>query len=371
MAFFMSTDQLAYYIALGQIPGVGNIIAKNLVAYVGSAEGIFREKRQNLLKIPKVGPVLADAICNAQTLERAREEMEFIAKNNISAIPYTSDAYPYRLKECEDAPVVLFTKGNGELNAKKSVAIVGTRNATSYGKEMCKILVQGLKKHDAIVVSGLAFGVDIYSHRFALENELQTVAVLGHALDTVYPAEHRQTAQQIEQHGALVSEYCSKTPIDKSNFVTRNRIIAGLADGVVIVESGEKGGALITAEYANSYNRDVFAFPGKSTDKYSRGCNNLIKKNKAALIESVEDLEYMLNWQLDQPDKTPRQANLLFDLSPEESLIMETLSKESMLNIDIISLRCNLPMSRISTLLLNLEFNGLVKNHPGKLYSRT
>jgi len=367
----MTSEQLKYYIALSFIPGVGDIIAKNIIAYIGSAEGIFKEKKQTLLRIPKVGEYLAESITNADTLKKAENEILFIEKHNIKAVAFNEEGYPARLKQCEDAPIVLFIKGNCNINAPKSIAIVGTRNATSYGKEFCKQLIIDLKQHNALIVSGLAYGIDICAHKNALENGLETIGVLGHALDTIYPADHRTIAKEILEHGALITEHCSKSSIDKSNFVTRNRIIAGLTDATIVVESGEKGGALITTEYANNYNRDVMALPGRVTDKYSIGCNNLINKNKAALITSVKDIEYLLNWEVNNSKKKEQQKSLFVELSQEEDQIMKIISKEQDINIDIVSSRSKLPMNKVSAILLGLEFKGLIKTMPGKRFSLT
>jgi len=365
----MTPEQLKYYIALSFIPGVGDIIAKNLIAYIGSAEGIFKEKKQNLIRIPKVGEFLAESIANADTLKRAENELLFIEKHNIKAFVFNEENYPTRLKQCEDAPVVLFVKGNCNINAPKSIAIIGTRNATAYGKDLCKQLISDLKSHNALIVSGLAYGIDICAHKLALENGLKTIGVLGHALDTIYPADHRTMAKEISEHGALITEHCSKSPIDKSNFVKRNRIIAGLTDATIVVESGEKGGALITTEYANAYNRDVMAFPGKVSDKYSVGCNNLIRKNKAALITSIKDIEYLLNWEIKGSKKKEIQKSLFVELTEDENHVLKIVSSEQDVNIDIICSRSKLPMNKISAILLSLEFNGLIKTYPGKRFS--
>ena len=363
----MQYPQLQYYIALSLIPGVGDIIAKHLVSYIGSAEAIFKERPQILIKIPKIGENIARCITESDTMKRAEKEIEFIDRHNIKAFVYNEDSYPFRLKHCEDSPLILYTKGNCEYNSPKVVAIVGTRNATPYGKEMCKQIVGLLKMHNCIVVSGLAFGIDICAHKLALDMELPTIAVLGHSLETIYPAEHKNIATQIEQKGMLVTEHCSKSLIDKSNFVTRNRIIAGMTDATIIVESGEKGGALITTEYANNYNRDVFAIPGKTTDKFSVGCNNLIKNNKAVLLQSASEIESLLNWDCKKPES--KQKKLFPDLTNDESVIMNILNNEENINIDIITARSGLSMNKVSAILLNLEFNGLVKTMPGKCYS--
>ena len=324
----MYSEQLKYYIALTFIPGVGDIIAKNLIAYIGSAEGIFKEKKQNLLKIPKIGETLAECITSAETIKRAETELLFIEKNNIKAFAFTEDNYPTRLKLCDDSPVVLYIKGNCNINAPKSIAIVGTRNATAYGKDICKQLIEDLKPHNCLIVSGLAYGIDICAHKLALENNLETLGILGHALDTIYPADHKAYAKMIAEHGALITEHPSKTPIDKSNFVKRNRIIAGLSDATIVIESGEKGGALITTEYANAYNRDVFAIPGRTSDKYSIGCNNLIRTNKAALVTSVKDIEYLLNWQNSSSKKIVINLHHI-DITCKSSVLLGALENKS------------------------------------------
>jgi len=365
----MRNEDAKYYIALSLIPGVGSIIAKNIVSFVGSAEGVFKEKNITVQKIPKVGPFLAEAIKNADTLRNAELEIEFIEKHDIKAYIYNETDFPERLKLCEDAPIVLFVKGNCNLNAPKTIAIVGTRRATPYGKEICRKLGEGLRNHQATIVSGLAYGIDIQAHKAALSNDLETIAVLGHALNTIYPADHKAIAKQISTHGALVTEHCSHSPMDKSNFVKRNRIIAGLSDATIIVESGEKGGALITAEYAQSYNRDVFAFPGKTTDTFSKGCNKLIKTNKAAMVESIEDIEYQLNWLInDKKHGHGIQKKLFIDLSPDEEHVRSILHSEDNLNIDVICSRSNLPMNKVSVILFNLECIGMVKCLPGNMY---
>jgi DNA processing protein len=368
----MDTNKLKYKIALSLIPKVGHVTAKKLVAYVGDFEGIFKESEKNLLKIPDIGQTLANNIVHANVLPLAEKEIEFIEKNNIRVVFYLDEEYPERLKHCIDAPILLYTKGKLSLNQRKVLSIVGTRKATDEGISFCTSLVSALADHghNPIIVSGLAYGIDAAAHKAALDNNLATVAVLGHGMDIIYPASHKSLAKKIIDHGMLITDFPSKSKRDKNNFVKRNRIIAGLSDATIVVESGEKGGALITADIANSYNRDVFAVPGRVTDTYSKGCNQLIKTNKAALLEKVEDIEYLLGWEpenkLNQKDI---QRNLFVELNDEEKIIVDILkSNTKELPIDTICLKAQMPTSKVSPILLELEFKGILKTLPGKTY---
>lgn len=362
-------ELLKYKIGISQIPGVGSILAKKIIAYTGSIDAVFKEKKKNLLKIPGIGNILAEEIIKNQNLEKAECEIEFIERYNVRYHFYLDDAYPARLKQCDDAPIMLYYKGDIDFNKEKVVSIVGTRNATDYGKEVCSALVAELaqRHQELIVVSGLAYGIDICAHRAALKNNVPTIAVLAHGLSTLYPAVHRNSARDIVNNGALVTDFTSDIKPERNNFIKRNRIIAGLADATIVVESGSEGGALITADLANSYNRDVFAFPGKVNDEWSKGCNKLIKTNKAAMIESVEDLEYLMGWDT-SVKKAPQQMSLFHDLLPEEQILVNLLKEENNLMIDILSLRADMPVSKISPILLKLEFTGLIKSLPGKIY---
>jgi DNA processing protein len=368
----MPNPLLRYQIGISLIPGIGNITAKKLIAYTGSVEAVFTEKKKNLLKIPGIGEMLADQVANQQVLHIADKEIEYIEKYQIAYLFYLDPNYPVRLKNCEDSPVGMFYKGGTDFNKGKILSIVGTRNATEYGKECCNQLVADLKQrgHEILIVSGLAYGIDICAHRAALRNGFDTVAVLAHGLSTVYPGVHRSTAKEICNQGALVTDFISSTLPERNNFVKRNRIIAGMADATLVMESGLKGGALITADIANSYNRDVLAFPGRTSDDYSKGCNWLIKSNKAALIENVEDLEYILGWEITQ-QKQPLQTELFAELTDEETGIITILREHGELPIDIIAIHANLPVSKVSALLLNIEFAGLVRSLPGKVYRLT
>ncbi len=361
-------DSLKFQIALSLIPNVGNVIAKNLIAYLGSIEAVFDASEKVLTKIPGIGAVISKSIVENRDVSRGEAEIEFMAKHEIQASFYLDDEYPSRLKRCVDAPLVLFSKGNINFNREKVVAIVGTRNATDYGRKFCEELISGMAERTGYcVVSGLAYGIDVAAHKACLNNGVPTIGVLGHGLDMVYPSLHKSVAQKMLDSGGLVSDFISQTKIDRQNFLQRNRIIAGLADATIIVESAEKGGALVTADIAGSYNRDVFAVPGRSSDLFSRGCNQLIKENKATLIESLVDLEYFMSWQqaIDKPRKIQRQ--LFVPLTPDEQRIVDALQSDT-LYIDQLCQQVALPMGRVSALLLGLEFSGVVESLPGKMY---
>lgn len=364
------TNILQHKIALSLIPGIGITLTKNLIAYVGSVEGIFKEKRQNLLKIKGIGGHLANNIVNNKALDKADKEIEFIEKHNVKLYFYLDDNYPFKLKQCEDAPIIIYQIGDVDLNKSKILSIVGTRRATNYGKEVCENLVKKLAErgHDLIIVSGLAHGIDSYAHKASLKNNLETIAVLGHGLQTIYPAIHKSLARQIAQKGALLTEFPSEINPDRPHFVKRNRIIAGLADATIIIESGEKGGALITADIANSYNRDVFAIPGRIEDNYSIGCNKLIKTNKAALLESVEDLEYILGWDSQNQEKKQIQQELFKELTKTELSLYKIIKDNNETSIDQLSIMAKLPMSKVSSSLLEMEFGGFIRCLPGKIY---
>jgi len=368
----MTDQNLKYKIGITLIKGVGSSIAKNLIAYVGSAEGVFKETQANLAKIPGIGEVLSKEIVSQQVLARADEEIEFIEKNKIQTYYYTDRDYPFRLKECADAPIMLFSKGNCNLNDGKFVGIVGTRKATEIGKENCQKLINDLAKFqpNTVIVSGLAYGIDICAHKAAIDAGLATIGVVGHGLDRIYPATHRPTAVKMLSQGALLTEYLSRTNPDAPNFVQRNRIIAGLSDAVVVIESASRGGSLITAEVANDYNRDVFAFPGRVNDEWSAGCNELIKNQKASLIESADHLCQFMNWE-NEPSKghIPVQMSLFLDLSDDEQNVISLLRLHTDgIQINELPILLNIPFSKITSLLLEMEFKGLIKCLPGSVY---
>jgi DNA processing protein len=305
-----------------------------------------------------------------ELINAAFREMEYMRKEGISALFYLDEDYPRRLRECEDAPIILYTRGNVDLNAPKILSIVGTRSATEYGRSITeKIISELARSHpDLLIVSGLAYGIDIAAHKAALKHNLKTIAALGHGLQFMYPSMHRRIADSIMHQGALVTEFQGSKKPDPGNFVSRNRIIAGLADATLIIESAEKGGALITADLANSYNREVFAVPGKSTDHYSQGCNNLIKLNKAALVETGADIELAMGWINLDKKKILIQKQLFEELSPEEKRIVEFLNTNGESYLDEISSFLEISVGKVSATLLNLEFRGWVRALPGKQF---
>lgn len=363
-----------YQMALTLIRGVGPNLAKVLTAYTGSVENVFKEKQLALAKIPGIGAVLSAEIVNGrdEALKRAEEEFEFIEKKGISVYHIMDDAYPYRLKECPDAPLMLFGKGSLQLNEGKFIGVVGTRKATESGKENTRKLIHSLAAvlPDLTIVSGLAYGIDICAHKAALEAGVATIGVLGHGLDRIYPASHRSDAIKMCEKGGLLTEFISGTNPDRPNFVQRNRIIAGMCDALIVAESHAKGGSLITANLANDYDRDVFAFPGRVEDESSQGCNALIKTNKAALIESGEDVLRFMGWD-NNKKQTNRtlQTSLFVDLSEEEKNILALLQQyPDGVQMNELTVLLSCPFSKVSSLLLGLEFKNMVKCLPGNLY---
>ena len=362
------SEKLKFQIALSLVPAIGFVNAKKLVAALGSAEAVFKTTEKTLRKIPNIGEVTAKKIASSDVLGQAEEEIEFIEKHHIHYAFYLDENYPKRLKRCVDSPLTLFWKGDINFNTEKMVAIVGTRNATSYGREFCESLIHDMaEKGGYCVVSGLAYGIDVSAHKACLKNGVPTIGVLGHGLDQIYPTLHKQVAVRMLKDGGLVTDFVSNTSVERQNFLRRNRIIAGLTDATIIVESAEKGGSLVTADIADSYNRDVFALPGRSTDQFSKGCNQLIKNNKASMIESLDDLEYAMAWQQDIDKPTRIQKQLFVELSDDEQKIVDELDDQE-LYIDQLCAKINMPMGKVSSTLLGLEFKGLVVSLPGKMY---
>jgi DNA processing protein len=365
-------NDLQLKIALSIIPKVGPRLVRRLVSYAGGIDEVFRQKKGQLEKIPGIGEAKASLINRDKLMEEAEKECKYIRSKGIKALFYLDDDYPSRLRECEDGPIILYYEGEVDFNTTKTLSIVGTRNATEYGRSTTEEIVAyfAFNYPDILIISGLAFGIDITAHKAALKNNLKTIAVLGHGLNFVYPSLHSRYAKKIIEYGALVTEFSANTKPDPGNFVSRNRIIAGLADATLVVESGIKGGALITADIANSYNRDVFAVPGKGSDVYSKGCNNLIKSNKAALVATGNDIDLAMGWQnVKNKDKTI-QRKLFQQLTTEEENILQLLDDNKEMYLDEMSIALNLPVSKVSACLLNMEFNGMVRSMPGKCYVR-
>lgn len=369
----MQTQELLYRLALKQVSKVGDITAKNLIAYCGSASAVFKAKRNELVKIPQVGEYVAKFVLESQgdaaIFKRAEKEIRFIEDEQIIPLFFTDADYPHRLKHCSDAPILLFYKGNADLNKEKILGVIGTRNATDYGKGLTEKLLGDLKEENILIVSGLAYGIDAYAHKAALNNGLDTVGVLAHGLDNLYPAVHTNMSKKMLKQGGLLTEFLTDTNPDRENFPKRNRIVAGMCDAVVVIESKKTGGALITAEIANSYSRDVFAFPGKAGDEFSEGCNKLIKQTKAALVENANDILYAMRWEKSEKKIPAKQMTLPINLSQEETLIMNLLKDTTAVHIDELCSKLQLTPGKASGLLLQLEFSNLVRSLPGKLYA--
>ncbi|MEG1564784.1 MAG: DNA-processing protein DprA [Bacteroides sp.] len=370
----MSTAQECIYsMALTQLPGIGHIWAKKLIDGMGSATDVFGQRKDLLQRLPGVNQRVVEALHCPQAIARAEREYAFIEKKRIRCLTLADENYPSRLRECDDAPVALFLKGNANLNALRVISIVGTRNATDYGKQVCADFLHELKAlcPDVLVVSGLAYGIDIHAHRESLANQLSTVAVLAHGLDRIYPAVHRKTAVDMLAQGGLVTEFLTETVPDKYNFVSRNRIVAGLADATIVVESAAKGGSLITADIAGSYHRDCFAFPGRAGDVCSLGCNQLIRDNKASLILSAEDFVRAMGWDAAASHSKSAQLvqrDLFPDLSEEEQSVVHILNEEGDQQINALVVTTDIPAYRMNALLFELEMKGVVQVLAGGMY---
>ncbi len=364
----MPENNLKYQIAITLLPGIGDIVGRKLISYCGGVEAVFKENKSALQKIPGIGSFIVSSITTTEVLERVEKEMEFINRNSVNPIFYTDPAYPARLNNCEDGPMMLYYKGTANLNSKRILSIVGTRRPTSYGKTITKKLVSDLKSKGITVVSGLAYGIDSIAHSSCLEEDVETIGVLGHGLDRIYPAQNRSLSVKMLQKGGLLTEFMSGTLPDRENFPKRNRIVAGMSDAVIVVESAARGGALITAQLANSYNRDVFAIPGKIEDEYSIGCNRLIKTNRAALAESADDIAYIMGWDDTKPS-VKSQRNMFYELNDDQKTVYEMIEESEQISIDAIIIKTNFPSSKVSTILLELEFEGLIQSMPGKRYS--
>lgn len=365
----MSQDRLSF-LALHFISGIGDQLLKQLVSYCGSAEQVFKTPKGKLLKIPGIGPVTAESVRTGATFHLAEKEFKKAEKEDTDILFYTDKNYPDRLKSIEDAPPILYCKGNSNLNSPKSVAIVGTRQATEYGKEMVSKIVEGLRPHSALIVSGLAYGIDIQAHKQAIKHNLPTIGVMGSGIDVIYPSAHKDTAKKMMSHGALLTENPFGTKPDAHNFPARNRIIAGMCDALIVVEAAEKGGALITAEIANTYNKDVLAIPGSIGQTYSEGCNKLIRNNKASIYTSIKDLEYLMNWSINEPSQKVMKGLDFGSFSPEEQKVLGILQqKNAPIMIDELTIKTALSPSQLASLLLTLEFNNVVKSLPGKQFA--
>jgi DNA processing protein len=363
----MKDDELLHVLALLKVEGIGDIIAKKLLSHFSTAEGVFKTKAHQLSSIDGIGSVLVNNLKDKSVFYKAEQELKFIKNNNINVSFFMDENYPERLKHCIDGPVLLFSSGNINLKNRKIISIVGTRQITSYGTEFCKKLISDLAPLNPIIVSGFAYGVDIIAHQAAMEHNLQTIGVVAHGLNQIYPKTHKKYVAKMEENGGFITEFWSSSNPEKENFVKRNRIVAGISEATIVIESADKGGSLITATMANDYNRDVFAVPGRTSDKYSQGCNNLIKTQKANLLTSAADVLYILNWNIEKEIK-PVQKQLFVSLDSDEQKVYDYLQKNGKETLDMIALECNFPIYRISGLLLNMELKGVIRPLPGKLF---
>ena len=362
-------NELLYQLSLTLVPNIGDVHAKILLQHFGSASAVFNARQQDLERIEGIGLVRAKSIKDFADFNKAEEEMEFIEKYKIQTYFLTDADYPKRLLNCYDSPTLLFYKGSANLNASKVVAIVGTRNHTEYGKQLTEKLVKDLAQQGITIVSGLAFGIDGIAHKAAIKSGLPTIGVVGHGLDKIYPAEHTSLAKDmIKQEGGILSEFFSNTKPDKHNFPLRNRIVAGISDATVVVETNVKGGSMITAKLADAYNRDVFTFPGRITDNKSSGCNYLIKNNKAILLTDADELLDVMGWKEKTKPKSKKQKELFIELTPEERTIVQLLQQKETMHIDEINLLCSLNSSVVAAAILNLELQNVVASLPGKRY---
>ncbi|MAP55954.1 DNA-processing protein DprA [Altibacter sp.] len=364
----LSENELRYTLALQRIPNLGDASAKKLIHVIGSAEGIFKEKKQHLLKIEGIGAHKLKELREAEFLDQAEEELRFLKTHGVSFSYFQDANYPTRLKHCLDGPILFFHKGNIDLQKKRIVSIVGTRNITTYGRSFCAQLIEELAPLQPVIVSGFAYGVDITAHKRAMDCGLQTIACLAHGFEQIYPKTHKKYIPKVEENGGFITEFWSSDAFDRTNFLKRNRIIAGISEATVVIESAEKGGSLVTADIANSYSREVFAVPGRTTDLQSQGCNNLIKSQQAHLLTQAGDLIYMLGWALETPVVKPQQTQLFLDLTDEENQVYQLLKKKEKEVLDLIALECKLPTHKVATLLLQLELKGVVRPLPGKIF---
>lgn len=364
-----STDQLKYWLALLSLDAVGPVLARKVVRTLESPSLLYSESRKEQLeKLKFLGTRALSALSVHPDWNRVNRELDFIERNEVRWVTMRDKAYPQRLKHCEDAPPLLFYKGELNFNPDRVIAIVGTRKATRYGKDLCREIVEGFKGTDTLVLSGLAQGIDIAAHRAAMECELQTAGVLGHGLDHMYPAGHRSEAFRMQMNGGIITEFTSGTIPDPVNFPRRNRIVAGMCDALLVVESGIRGGSMITAELALSYNRDVFALPGRATDTLSEGCNYLIKTQRAGLAHNARDIILQMNWELKKPAV---QQKMFVELTDQEKQILALFDEQEKWLLDDMVEAAGQKSSELSFLLLNLELNGLLRALPGKVYSRT
>ncbi|MEM0995236.1 MAG: DNA-processing protein DprA [Bacteroidota bacterium] len=360
-------NDILYKIAITKIPNVGAVTAKSLISYCGGVKAVFEAKKRELLRVPGVGAQTAQNIIQQNVLLQAERELAFMEQHDIQSFFYLDDNYPERLKYYNDAPTILYYKGTVDLNSQRIIAIVGTRKPSVHGIHICEEMVSGLEQYGVSIISGLAYGIDVTAHRKCLELSIPTIGVMGNGLGRIYPPQHRQVAERMTHHGGLLSEYTHDLGPDREHFPARNRIIAGMCDALIVVETARKGGSMISAYKAIDYNKEVFAVPGRLKDNLSSGCNHLIRTNQAALLENASNIAEALNWDI-QKDRENRQQKLFVALSPEEKHIVDALRQKESVGLDQLSYMAKLPSSRLAGVLLDLEFRGVLKSLPGKRY---
>jgi len=361
-------NDLLYQIALTLVPNIGDVHAKTLATHFGNASDIFKAKRKDLEAIDGIGTIRAKSIKDFSDFTNCEKEIEFIEQYKIVPLFITDKNYPQRLLNCYDSPALLFYKGNANLNTSKIISVVGTRNNSDYGKSVCEKLIDELSNESILIVSGLAFGIDTIAHKAAVKYNLPTVGVLAHGLDRIYPAQNKNLAKQMIEQGGLLTDFLSNTIPDKQNFPKRNRIVAGLCDAIIVIESSKKGGSLITAELGNSYNKDVFAIPGRITDSKSEGCNYLVKNNKASLITCADDLLQNMGWVQQKKSIQKKQRELFIEFTPNEKIIVDILQLKENIHIDELYFKSSLSSSAVASALLTLEMQNIILSLPGKIY---
>ncbi|SHI51288.1 DNA-processing protein DprA [Pseudozobellia thermophila] len=364
----MTSDELLAVLRLQHTPHIGDVTAKKLIAHCGSATEVFKARKRDLLQIEGIGTQVLRGLYDTEHQKAAEDEFTIIEKRGWDPVYFGDSDYPAYLKHCIDSPILLFREGKIDLGKRKVISVVGTRNITTYGQAFCEKFIEDLVPLDPVIVSGFAYGVDIAVQKAAIRHGLQTIGCLAHGLNQIYPRAHAKYVDDVKDNGGFFTEFWSTSHPDRENFLRRNRIIAGMAEATVVVESAEKGGSLVTADIAHSYNRDVFAVPGRANDKYSKGCNNLIKQQKAHMLTSAADLVYLLNWEVGEKEARPVQKQLFVELDPTEQSIYSFLQKDGKQLLDSIALECQLPVFKASSTLLNMEMKGVVRPLPGKMF---
>ena len=364
----MDEIEMIAVLRLQNVANIGDVTAKKLISHCGSPAAVFSDKRDHLLKIEGIGSFTLRGLYDEKHRKAAEAELTYIQKNNIKYTYFEDASHPKLLKHCTDSPILLFKRGHIDLTQRKIISVVGTRKITSYGTAFCEKFIEDIAPLNPIIVSGFAYGVDITIQKLAVKHGLQTIGCLAHGLNQMYPKTHAKYIREVEKNGGFYTEFWSTSQPEREHFLKRNRIIAGMSEATIVIESAEKGGSLVTADIANSYNRDVFAVPGRTGDTYSAGCNNLIKQQKAHMMTSAADLVYLLNWDVKEK-KTPNvQKQLFVELDETEQSIYDYLCINGKQQMDSIALECRLPIFKISSTLLNMEMKGVIRPLPGKLF---